>query len=251
MKKITKTGFTLAEILVALGIVGVISAMTISALTAGVQKKQLAVSLGKDVDVIETGCQKLIQYASGISTDGDFLGHYMINKALNGSDIGSAASNSISGNNLWIGTGTFFGTKALTSTEVANYKKSVTAFNNGSASPSPNDLAGSNIVVHEKSGAYFGTKGVTESASYSDPIVGYIYIDVNGASSPNKYGRDVFLYGLTDACHMIPAGTARMEAINSRLPKETDTTGCKEGSAVSNGLSCTARVVREGYKISY
>lgn len=251
MNKLTKTGFTLAEILVALSIIGVISAMTIPTLTAGVNNQKMATALGKNVDVVEVGCQKLMQYATGLSTDGDFLGHYRIHKNLDGSDIGAVTSNSISGNNLWTGTQTFFGTKTLTSTEITNYKNSVKAFNGGAPSPTPNDLAGSNFVKNEKLGAYYGTKGVTETASYPDPIVGYIYIDVNGENAPNRYGRDIFLYGLTDACHMIPAGAARIKAINSSLPEDEDTTGCKLRSAVANGLSCTSRVIKEGYKESY
>lgn len=250
MNKFTEKGFTLAEVLVALGVIGVISAITLPTLTSGVQSKQLAVSLGKDTEVIETGCQRLMQYATGLSTDGDFLGHYKIHKNLTGADIGATSSNSISGDNLWSGTKSFFGTKELTTTEITNYKSSVKAYDGGSPSPSLDNLV-TNYVVSEKLGAYFGTKSVTETASYPDPVVGYIYIDVNGASSPNKYGRDIFLFGLTDACHMIPAGTARMKAINTSIPEDTDTTGCKEGSAVSNGLSCTARVVKDGYKISY
>ena len=246
MNKKTKFGFTLAEVLMAACIAGVIAAITIPTLTTGVQSKKLSTLAGVNVNDVENGCQKLIQYASERSTTGSFNGHYKINSNLSGSEA-TSTTNSISGNNLWTGTGSFFNITSLSDTEKTNYNNNVKAFDGGTASPAPNTFYGSNLVMHNKTGAYWGVSGLTENTSYEDPIVSYIYIDVNGINSPNRYGKDIFLYGLTDACHMIPAGSDRINAINSNVPKEDN--GCK--TSVTNGLSCTSRVVREGYKISY
>lgn len=250
MKKYIKSGFTLAEVLVTLGIVGVITSLMMPTFISGVQKKQLAASLGKNVESVQIGCQKLIQYANEQSTDTIFEGHYSIHKNLNGSPAYSD-THSISGNNLWTNTSSFFNTKTIASADITRYKGLVKSFGRTTASPTVDSLAGSNIILNEKTGAYWGTKSVTEANTIynsKDPVVGYIYIDVNGEKSPNIYGRDIFLYGLTDACAMIPAGSERMKQINSNIP--TDNSACN-GTSITNGLSCTSRVAREGYKINY
>ncbi|MCQ2743339.1 MAG: type II secretion system GspH family protein [bacterium] len=241
-------GFTLTEVLIALGIIGVISAIVIPTAITAIQNKQLPLMLGKNVASVETGCLKMIQRASELSANGDFLGHYNIHKNLDGSTIGTNPENSISGNNLFTGTGAFFDTKTLSDDEISQYISAVKAFSGNNASPPVSSLVNKKIVANTKTGAFLGASTFGKSEEAPDPIVGYIYIDVNGANSPNRYGRDIFLYGLTDACKMIPAGSERMHNINNNIPLES--TGCN-GNEIKNGLSCTSRIVKEGYKMSY
>ena len=58
MKK--KTGFTLAEILVSLGIIGVIAAVTMPTLTANTQNAQIGPKLAKAVATFEQANQTLL-----------------------------------------------------------------------------------------------------------------------------------------------------------------------------------------------
>lgn len=57
-------------------------------------------------------------------------------------------------------------------------------------------------------------------------------VDVNGDKKPNKLGRDIFLFLLTQD-GIVPAG-ADVSANDS---------DCKQGGA---GYHCTARVIQEG-----
>ena len=232
MKKHIKSGFTLAEILIALGIAGVIAALAIPSVTINMQKKNNAIALGKNIQVVESGCANIIQHANSASANDDFFGIY----------------NAINGNNLWTGTESFFNNRVLSNNDITNYKLAVKAYDGSTASPAADSLFGNALVMNQKTGAYLGNKGINETANYEDPIIGYLYVDVNGANPPNRYGNDIFVLGLTDACHAIPAGSSRLNTINKSLPTEAN--GCS-GNNVTNGLSCTSRVIKEGYKISY
>ena len=79
-----------------------------------------------------------------------------------------------------------------------------------------------------------------------------IFLDANGTKKPNNYGKDIFFFGLTDSCKMIPAGSQRFvndyPLYGEQIPLAT--TSCSD-SGIKNGLSCTSRVVTDGFKINY
>ncbi len=247
MIKNIKNGFTLAETLIAMAIVGVIAALTIPTVVSETQNGKLAASLGRNVEAIETGCQLIVQRASEASTnnsDGIINGIFMVNTNVNG--VASADTNRLVHENLFSANASeSFNTVPLTSTQTTNYASEVRDINGNNPSSGPNDLA-DNFAISSKLGAYYGYKGNNANTNEIDPIIGYIYIDVNAQKTPNRYGRDIFLFGLTDSCHMVPAGTTRVNSFRD-IPIESD--GC--GNSPTSGLSCTLRVVKNGYKIDY
>ena len=247
MIKNIKNGFTLAETLIAMAIVGVIAALTIPTVVSETQNGKLAASLGRNVEAIETGCQFIVQRASEASTnnsDGIINGIFMVNTDVNG--VASADTNRLVHENLFSANASeFFNTVPLTSTQITNYANEVRDINGNNPSSGPNVLA-DNFAISSKFGAYYGYKGNNANTNEIDPIIGYIYIDVNAQKTPNRYGRDIFLFGLTDSCHMVPAGTTRVNSFRD-IPIESD--GC--GNSPTSGLSCTLRVVKNGYKIDY
>ncbi len=60
MKRLFR-GFTLAEVLITLGMIGVIASMTLPALTINVQKQQVGPALAKAVNTIQTSAKVLLQ----------------------------------------------------------------------------------------------------------------------------------------------------------------------------------------------
>lgn len=257
MNKNFKFGFTLAEALMAMAIAGVIASLVVPSLVAGTQNRKHATSLGRSVEAIESGCQLLIQDASEKSTDGEFFGHIMINKTLDGHDIGTLNGDNVNTKSvvgqskLFENAGSYFNATPVPSNNKTQYAKSVKNFDGGVPNPKFESIV-TNMAYSEKLGAYYGVKFTKHEGKISDhiadPLVELIYIDVNGANSPNRYGIDIFLFGLTDACHMIPAGTTRMKdfvkMMGATIPEEAK--GCPK-----SGLACTARVVKDGYKINY
>lgn len=252
MKKNIKLGFTLAEALMAMAIAGVIAALVMPPLISGTQNRKHATALGRSVEAIESGCQLLMQDASEKTADGEFFGHAQITIK----DINSQSTNStriIENSALFTNASDakYFNVIPLTAAQKGNYESSVKTFNGtGSLNPSLSSIV-ANYAKSQKLGAYYGvlelTQALIQQQNEDDPIVEYIYIDTNGENSPNRYGIDIYLFGLTDACHMIPAGTARMNSLITSIPTEAN--GCNNN--ISNGLSCTSRVVKDGYKINY
>ena len=241
------TGFTLAEALVTIGLIGVVAVLTMPNVFVTIQGDKWASALGKNVETIERSCQNMVAEASSMGST-DFYGHYRIHKNFNGKDIGSTDANTISGNNLWAAAGSrsVWGVNSMNSTQVTNYQNRLALYEYNS--PKLNTLVGSNLVRNTKLGSIYGTGTASETAKYEDPILGYIYIDVNGEKAPNRYGRDIFLFGLTDACRMIPAGSERMRSVTG-AKIDSSTKACNDN--IKNGLSCTNRVVQDGYKMKY
>ena len=246
MKKRLKTGFTLVEVLVVLTVVALLAAVVIPSMIHNTMDKKNGVALGRSVETIETGCQMIIQRANEMSHDGEFVGHYSINKNMDGTEA-SNATDSISGNNLFTSAPEFFNVKPLSQSQKNDYENNVKSFSGDSPSPSLSSLV-DNYVVNTDLGAYYGIKTSETETTSDDPVVALVYIDVTGSNPRNRYGHDIFLFGLTDSCHMIPAGTTRINAISS-IP--VSSAGCAGTGSVENGLSCTQRVIQDGYHINY
>lgn len=92
------------------------------------------------------------------------------------------------------------------------------------------------------------------------------FIDVNGHKSPNKLGRDIFLVGVDIYGNLFPAGTDMSRVsidegatyINwSRLSdwkNNSQLCGEKGVKNINNdvsGLGCAARIIEEGWQIKY
>ncbi|MBE7712012.1 MAG: type II secretion system protein [Cyanobacteria bacterium SIG31] len=70
------------------------------------------------------------------------------------------------------------------------------------------------------------------------PVVAVI-IDTSGINKkPNIYGKDAFVFSLSNSGKMVPYG------------QDTYKTDCANGS-IKNSMACSARVVADGYKIKY
>ena len=247
MKKSFKRGFTLIEVLVAMAIVGTVAALVIPPLVSGTQAKRHATSLGRSVENIETGCQALVQNINELSDDGAFDGYFLISPDMDGT-MSSTPAASIMANSAFLSyLANYIDLTPLTDEDKEKYINSVHAFNGDTASPGIANIA-ENFVLSPKLGAYYGVKSFKVSEEDEDYEYWYnlVYIDVNGPSGPNRYGMDIFLFNLTNNCHMVPAGTPLLSQLS--IPVETE--ACA-GKNVTNGLSCTSRVVKDGYKIEY
>lgn len=68
-----KSGFTLAELLISLTIIGVVAAITIPQVVKNVQKRQANAVLERTVEQIEVGCQNMIQAQNDKITNGAYI----------------------------------------------------------------------------------------------------------------------------------------------------------------------------------
>ena len=172
-----KFGFTLAEVLISLGIIGVIAAITLPTFTANIQNQSNASKLSATVSTLENAFSAIIAgegyddfEEAGLYDnylDPDILNRYLKGaRECNGSVeiYGSATPfKTISGGNF-----------------------------NGSYNASP-------CFVLKSGAVFFGRDGG------DDTSCGFL-IDVNGADLPNKLGRDVFRFDLHNNGTLTPVG---------------------------------------------
>ena len=236
MRKI-KLGYTLVEVLVALTIVGVISAILIPNVSNNIQERQSAANLAKAIAQIETGNQNLIQYANAQSGDGsysdtlvtirveDIWGKgYSLEKIVEGLSeqglsledlddkgklalvLAAAIANAqpiLSSDDVIIdAVKSFWGLdgQSINSSDIL-------AVENYDGTPY-SEVALSNIFSFSKISAGVSITG-SKSQSIGDELdaeTGYvIYIDTNGwTTKPNKVGKDIFSFKLLNNGKLTP-----------------------------------------------
>ena len=173
-----KHGFTLAEVLVTLGIIGVVSALTIPTLVKNHQRQVYVTQLQKVVNELSQAADKAITDSNAVSLDETRYGTNKANGASNFlndyfkivKDCGETATpcfadsyENLSGNTVELGTPI--------------------------------------IAVSLASGASMSIWYASYHSPYQDNSLQYhsyytLQIDVNGAQGPNIAGRDLFTFDL-------------------------------------------------------
>lgn len=153
-KSRNKVAFTLAEVLITLGIIGVVAAMTLPALIQNYKKQQATVRIKKFVSVIN---QALLAAENDIGPREDW----------------ESANGSIEGN---LATSEFF-----INTYIKPYVKNLGVENTIKDDTHVNNRTA--IVFSDGS-----IMSIKTGACYD------IYYDINGEKGPNQQGRDVFLF---------------------------------------------------------
>ncbi len=205
----SKKGFTLTEVLLAMAVVGVISAMVLPQLVKSTNKDKTGTLLGKAVEQIELGCQNMIQ-------------------AYNSSEEAGMSM-----------------ADTLLDLEDTNYRFRLERMATYVGATRVND-SGSDAILQRH--IYRFNKFPVEYSMLNTWVIPMnpnretnirnITIDTNGFDNrPNRGGIDQFRFMLRNDGKLIPEG------LNSN--------SC-DGDFVSNpGFNCTARVVRDGFKIKY
>lgn len=213
-----KTAFTLAETLVVLAIVGTIAALTIPGLISGTQNKEYIAGAKKGYATISRATEMVQNTLGPISMWSSYTTKERIwdeyKKQLNVSKDCTDAP------------GCFYN---------GQYKRL-----NGTSVISDNvNIDGQYFKALLADGTSIGIAPLTtaEVSAYglsSDvTIYGFAIMDINGEHGPNKYGKDVFRFAITQD-GALPAGSS-------------DSSDCARGST---GLNCAAKVIIED-KITY
>ena len=228
MKKIfeqLRRGFTLAEVLITLGIIGVVAAMTIPNLIQSVQMKQLE----NQIRVAYSTIQQTIRFA-----DDDGVSYSVIKDGQN--DI-----------NQWFKDFMMAHLKTETvcynTTGCWHARGVVKTLRNTAPYYESNAGIGNDIITFTTSkGIYFNIDGF--SAVDMKNIFGIdtnnsgmiFYFDVNADKKPNVIGKDIYVMAWTEK-GLVPAGFDRtMDEVNSN---------CRTG----DGYWCLKKVINEGYTI--
>lgn len=194
-----KKGFTLAEVLITLGVVGVVSALTLPTLINNFRAKALETSF-KKADAVLTRAMQTTMFEHGITRYYDFgqycKGNYCTDtKASDYADLQATWREQFSGilrdvnvqdlQNMKIATRYFFGDNDAPA--YASY------FSNWSWSRKGFILKDGMLV----SELYFDANNASEIGStyHKYTIFPYVFFDTNGpAKGPNRFGYDLFYF---------------------------------------------------------
>ena len=284
-----KRGFTLAEVLITLGIVGVVAALTAPALIMSSRNEANAARLSVVVSNLENAFQTAIAQEGADNLYGtslwDFggntkltadcgtkdkpasdeekeknkgtiaqfvgrLGQYMIINGYVDSDDKYYGSIPVHPMSESGGTGT---------TSIINDSR---FWGNGQmfALETKNGAAIFMRAYRRTGLADAKANAIAAGSSYYTNAAD-IVIDVNGKNAPNTFGRDIFWFQLGENGVMYPYGGADTNRVDSDSKHGTwDSTtnvvaSCsddfKGSDATKRGIGCAARVIADGYKINY
>ena len=252
-----KVAFTLSEILITLGVIGVVAAMTLPTLIKEYQKHVWVSQLKKTYSILEQGFQKM----------------------LADDEVGKLSDTSV-----WASLGTDcahysgYGAKSFNDAECKDFLSnlnryfkiiSVTAYGekyyylNGSISRDggPNGLenalvlsGGTMVFLH----AYATPSNKSAEVCNTIKSLGgnmcsrivYMYIDINGKKKPNTIGRDIFVFYLSDEGKLYPE-YGKDHALFARQTELSSNHYYWKSDSSPEGSSSAARIIENGWKMDY
>lgn len=208
-----KVAFTLAEVLITLGIIGVVAAMTMPSLIQNYQEKATVTKLKKCYSLVSQAYVSILNDEGGSDTlqAGDDLemmekfGKYLKYQKTCGRNKGcfpNVTYKSVTGN---------------------GYSK----WEDDTTDRSRAILTDGTLIMFNKSAMWGGNEG--------NYLYAQIYVDINGFKGPNQLGRDFFYFYINPE-KIVPAGAKALEEKNE---DQKFTKNCIQ----QNGYACAAWII--------
>ncbi len=224
-------GFTLAEVLITLGIIGVISALTLPSLLNDTQGAQVGPRLGKAVSMFEQANQALLEENN---------------------------VDSLSDGGFYTSDGDTNGIRAY-ATELSNHLK-ITQYRGTNYSIADDSRIGNSPINNNgrswitKDGtiyhiAFWGFRPAGNVAPHNR-MIGVVVIDINGNASPNLPGTDVFAFSLRNDGSLVPVGSFRWN-LNDGDTQWQNTCANDRVPTAGNYYTCTASIFENNMKVLY
>lgn len=240
-KVVQSYAFTLAEVLITLGIIGIVAAMTIPSLIANTQKGAYASGAIKYQSVFQNAIAKYMADNS--------YGNLLQSDLFNNGGASAAGTQKV-----WDALKTYFilskdcvmavgqgcfpsNLKFLNNTDVAGPNKNPDTYSDF-AKGIFND--GAMIYLYDEGGNCNTDRSISHTGELLTEC-GYMFIDVNGMKSPNKYGRDIFIYWILANGKITPGGSSD-DYGKGCDSTSADTAVGNDGSA-GTGMGCTYEVI--------
>ena len=214
-----RSGFTLAEVLVTLGVIGVVAVMTIPTLVTSYQKQGYVAALQKNYSMLSQTFEKYLSdqrverltetELTTLDGVGEFLNNYF--KVTKDCGIGGANSCFETAYKKWTGD------KNVTISNTSNYYAVILA--NGAAIAMGKPVAG----------------------------IGIIFIDVNGKKGPNIAGRDFFKFRYVQK---EDDKTIKVTDVNGKIDESLFDQFCAKKDDTS-GDGCLSKIILDGWKMNY
>ena len=231
-----KLGFTLAEILITMGIIGVVAALAAPALVTSSNNAKIGPQLQKAVSTFETAAEMLLH-------DEDASGLVGVVSEYNSAGLGKALSKymKLDGNHNSVGTLYYH-----------SYNGSPNAFNTSHPKYKTfrTDDGSCYIIALENKRAPHSMYQNIPNNQY----IGEVYYDINGESAPNKIAKDLFKFAMYNDGTLRPWGSKN--GFNRQYPDiphwdSTDHNCNSSGVADSYAWSCTGSIFDNNMKVIY
>ena len=244
-------GFTLAEVLITIGIIGVVASLTVPALISNIQKFKYVSGLKKELSLVQQAVLKYI-VDQGSTTFSQTL--LMSQDPNNFYEYSSSK-------------------QALMASFVSNYIKTVKTCNVGDTSCnypqhylngiaddyewSSNDFGtNTGMIMFLADGASVGFYPLDELNCETLNLCWIVDIDVNGKTPPNVSGRDMYFFAIDNNGMIYPQyGKKDDQYPGSGYWRDSpDPCGDPNLNTISGavyGTGCAARIIEEGWQMNY
>ena len=220
-RKSRKIAFTLAEVLITLGVIGVVAALTLPSVIASYKNQVTVAKLQKAYSVLNQAYQNSI--------------------ADNGPAENWQESNEIGTkeyfNKYW--RPYFKGIKDCKNNHnICGY--SVQPFKYLDGTQSALAVSGSRPFFKTNDDIFFMFTNDTTDAEGNPVLMQNIYVDINGSKQPNTFGKDVFIFERVLGKGFLPLGHEQ--------PISTINASCRKSGG---GTFCARKIMSDGWKINY
>lgn len=236
--KYNRFAFTLAEVLITLGIIGIVAAITIPTLINNSQKAQYVTSLKKFYSTMNQALQQM-------ANDSGCAGNLVCTGAFDGTDLtGYADVHDKAVRSI----AAYLKTTSIGTSPVANY----------SALQGPGSWGGTMFTTAVlTNGSFFsavanGNNCANVIVASAIPACTLIYVDVNGAKGPNQEGRDFFEFYVLPNATLWPSGGLGTNKDGARSwYGGTGNYHCRPDTGNTIGRSCSGRIIEENWEMNY
>lgn len=215
--------FTLAEVLITLGIIGIVAAMTLPAAINKTKNKELEVAFKKSYSLLNQVTQRVIieDFEGVVDANSSYIIAKNFLKYYKNAELCSTKS----GNGCPDITN-----KTMCAFMEENYK----TYNGNSKAFCVGNDAVTNTI--DNTTIYFDSATPQEVGNYGKMLIA---IDVNSwQKKPNKWGHDMFMFQIDSSGKLLPMGADGTSYLEKYFCSKTSTNR-------SNGYGCTVRAVSE------
>lgn len=223
-----RPAFTLAEVLITLGIVGIVAAMTLPALVGNYQKKQTAMQLKKVYTILQQTTQRA-------EADFESLEYWNFN------------TSPIAFSNLYIKPYYKIIQDYDNTTFPADYKIFCNSSNTKDCMGYGAFRNSSRFIITDGTLLAFHSYITQNSEKGGVTII----IDINGFKKPNRYGRDVFMFTIQPKGGVLPYGVGQMAGDTTERTYDRHFLMAGEGwrACKIDGIFCAAVIMTDNWEI--
>lgn len=230
MKKKKIYAFTMSEILIAMLVLGILMAFTVPSLKLSHEKNSTQAGFASTIKDVN---KALFNYSIKNQCRGK-LGCTNVFANNNAAEALATEFSSVKrGTNCWNGKGNLNGFLNL---------DNLSCFMDGKG----------RIFATESLSADCSTDYLDNSFDNNHKLknsCGLLYADINGQKQPNKFGRDIFMFIITDSSssYLYPNGGKLLKTVSNKNIEPWSEDNCNS----SGGITCAGRIVEEGWKVRY